>query len=144
MIVLSWISWPFNCHYYHTLFFAYPFPDVAAYMDVLYIRRYCAIRLTLQTLAPIKSATSFSQHIFDIRFHMFFSRYLLIIVLIYPVFGVFLYVRHNMDWFVLFHLVCQYILSIDDNTMKQCSIPSVRSPCLPIIYTCRWARSKTL
>ena len=42
----------------------YPFPDVAALMDLLYISRSSAVRPTLQTPAPIQSYTSFSQDIF--------------------------------------------------------------------------------
>ena len=43
-------------------FFAYPFPDVAALVDLLYISRSSAVRPTLRTLA--QSFTSFSQDLF--------------------------------------------------------------------------------
>ena len=49
-----------------SLSFAYPFPDVVALMDILYISRSSAVRPTLQTLAPIQSSTSFSQDHFDL------------------------------------------------------------------------------
>ena len=49
------------------LSFAYPFPDVAAFMDLLYISRSSTIRPTLQTLAPIQSSTSFFQDLFGLQ-----------------------------------------------------------------------------
>ena len=43
---------------------AYPCPDVAALMDLLYVSRFIAVRPTLQTLA--QSSTSFSQGFFGL------------------------------------------------------------------------------
>ena len=70
------------------------FPNVAALMDLLYISRSSAVCPTIQTLAPIlphillprpfwSSSVSFGLPVF-------------ILVLIYPVFGIFLCVRNNL------------------------------------------------
>ena len=42
----------------------YPFPGVAALMDLLYINRSSVVRPTLQTLAPTQSSTPVSQYLF--------------------------------------------------------------------------------
>ena len=62
------------------LFRLHLFPDVAALMDIPYIRRYSAVRPTLQTLAPIQSSTSFPQDLFGLAvcsfaFHFSFYWY---------------------------------------------------------------------
>ena len=49
-----------------SLSFAYPFPDVAALMDLVYISRSSAVHPTLETLALIQSSTSFSQDLFGL------------------------------------------------------------------------------
>ena len=55
---------PYSLSMNQNLSVAYPFPDVAALMDLLYISRSSAVRPTLQTLATIQSSTSFSQDLF--------------------------------------------------------------------------------
>ena len=52
--------------YFLSLSSAYPFPDVAALMDLLYISRSSVFRPTLQTVAPIQSSTFFSHGLFGL------------------------------------------------------------------------------
>ena len=47
------------------LLFAYPFLDVAAFMDLLYISRYSAVRPTLHSQVHHNVTTSFSQYIWS-------------------------------------------------------------------------------
>ena len=49
------------------LLFAYPFLDVAALMDLLYISRSSAVRPTLHSQVHHNVTTSFSQYIFSSR-----------------------------------------------------------------------------
>ena len=75
-------------------FFSYPFPDVAALADLPYTSRVSAVCPILQTLAPIQSPISPYPKISLVAF--FCSLFLL--VLISPVFGVFLNVRNNLTF----------------------------------------------
>ena len=47
------------------LLFAYPFPDVAALMDLLYISRCFAVRPTLHSQVHHNLTTSFSQYVWS-------------------------------------------------------------------------------
>ena len=71
-------KWP--CFY-----FAYPFPDVAALMDLLYISRYSAVGPTLQTLAPIPSSPPHTSPKISLAFVCFFGLLVFLLVLISPV-----------------------------------------------------------
>ena len=71
--------------------FAYPFPDVAALMDFLYISRSSAVRPTLQTLALIQSSTSFSHDLIGLP--LFLWPVTFPSSIISPVLGVFLCVQ---------------------------------------------------
>ena len=52
------------------LLFAYPFLDVAALMDLLYISRSSAVRPTLHSQVHHKVATSFSQYLWSSSFSL--------------------------------------------------------------------------
>ena len=88
------------------LIFVYPFPDVAASMDLLYIIQYYAtfvLMTIVQTLAPIQSSTSVSQYHFGLPLFLWHFTFPSSINLFNVWFRVGLHIRNNL--FSLFNKV---------------------------------------